>query len=202
MADSYITIESEKLIIYKEKGSKFITQAFKISTEIEFKQKLDACKKKYYDATHHCYAYIINPNNPTLKLNDDGEPSGTAGKPITGQLQSFNLCNTAIIISRYFGGTKLGTGGLTQAYKQSAKEVLNQCKIITVDLETIVDIKCSYEQLHDNLQKIKRHKGVIISQQINTDCEIRFQISKTNFSALKQHIDIYNIMHITENQPL
>ena len=116
-SDSYHTLAGPAEAIYKEKSSKFLAYAYPVESEEEIRTLLDALRKKYYDATHHCYAWRLGPHGETFRTNDDGEPSGTAGKPILGQLLSNELVNCLIVVVRYFGGTKLGVSGLIGAYR-------------------------------------------------------------------------------------
>jgi len=124
------TISAPAEAIYKEKRSKFLAFAYPVENEIEIKEKIAFLKKKYHDARHHCYAYILGANKSVYRKNDDGEPSGSAGHPIYGQLLSKDVTNVLIVVVRYFGGIKLGTGGLRIAYKLAAKEVLEKVQII------------------------------------------------------------------------
>jgi uncharacterized YigZ family protein len=127
---TYKTISAPTEAIYKEKRSKFFAFAFPVENEAEIKEKITFLKKKYHDARHHCYAYIMGADKLTYRVNDGGEPSGTAGRPIHGQLLSKEVTNVLIVVVRYFGGVKLGTGGLRVAYKLAAKEVLEKAQII------------------------------------------------------------------------
>ena len=124
------TLSAPAEAIYKEKRSKFLAFAYPVENETEIKDKIAALKKKYHDARHHCYAYILGADKSAYRMNDDGEPSGTAGRPIHGQLLSKEVTNVLIVVVRYFGGVKLGTGGLRVAYKLAAKEVLEKATII------------------------------------------------------------------------
>jgi uncharacterized YigZ family protein len=124
------TIFAPAEAIFKEKRSKFLAFAFPVENEAEIKEKIAFLKKKYHDARHHCYAYILGADKSVYRMNDDGEPSGTAGRPIHGQLLSKEVTNVLIVVVRYFGGVKLGTGGLRVAYKMAAKEVLEKSQII------------------------------------------------------------------------
>ena len=130
MAEKYFTIDKSVESIYKEKGSKFLSFLYPVSSVDEVKEYLTQLKKKYYDATHHCYAYIIGYDKETFRMNDDGEPSSTAGKPIYGQLQSNDLTNVLLVVVRYFGGTKLGVSGLIKAYKESSAECIALAQIV------------------------------------------------------------------------
>lgn len=184
MSDTYLTLSSRIEALYKEKSSKFLAIAFPISSFEDFKTELSLIKKKYFDATHHCYACIINPENPVIRSNDDGEPSGTAGAPIAGQLQSFKLCNTAIIIVRYFGGTKLGTGGLKQAYKQSALLVLQQASLETRIITEEISITCPFDKLHDLLKVLKQCNGQLIQKVSTTEYTLKIAIPKSKKETL------------------
>jgi len=128
--NSYKTITTPAEAIFKEKRSKFLAFAYPVENEAEIKEKIAFLKKKYHDAKHHCYAYILGADRSLYRMNDDGEPSGTAGRPIYGQLLSKEVTNVLIVVVRYFGGVKLGTGGLRIAYKLAAKEVLENAMII------------------------------------------------------------------------
>jgi uncharacterized YigZ family protein len=128
---TFKTISAPAEAIFKEKRSKFLSFAFPVENEAEIKEKIAFLKKKYHDARHHCYAYILGTDKSSYRVNDDGEPSGTAGRPIHGQLLSKEVTNVLIVVVRYFGGVKLGTGGLRVAYKMAAKEVMENAIIIT-----------------------------------------------------------------------
>ncbi len=127
--DLYKTIEEASTGIYKEKGSKFLAFAYPVATEYEVKDILDGLKKEYYDARHHCYAYVLGADKDKFRANDDGEPSSTGGKPILGQILSNDLTNIFIVVVRYFGGTKLGVSGLINAYRSAASDAINNAKI-------------------------------------------------------------------------
>ena len=139
--DEYRTLEGTSEGVYKEKGSKFIAIASPVGSVDEVKLQLDKLRKQYHDARHHCYAYRIGYEPIEFRQNDDGEPSGTAGKPILGQIQSFELTNTLVVVIRYFGGVKLGTGGLIQAYRTAARTSLENGKIITKRWTIFAEIK-------------------------------------------------------------
>ncbi len=123
--DTYYEIKGTGEGLYKSKGSKFFAYAYNVHSEEEIKAHIEALRKQYYDARHHCYAYILHPDKSASRANDDGEPSGTAGKPILNQLLSYNLTNVLVVVVRYFGGTKLGVPGLIEAYKTATKEALD-----------------------------------------------------------------------------
>jgi uncharacterized YigZ family protein len=154
-SDSYKTIQNPSEGLYKEKGSKFLSFAYPISTEEEVKSLIANAKKKYFDARHHCYAYAIGSKREITKSSDDREPSGTAGKPILGQILSFDVTNVLIIVVRYFGGTLLGTGGLVHAYRTAAADAFQNAKIIEKTVNVQIKINFEYRVLNDVLKIIK-----------------------------------------------
>jgi uncharacterized YigZ family protein len=153
--DTYQTISSSSQGIYKEKGSKFIALAFPVSSEKDIKMQLAALRKEYHDARHHCYAYCLGYDKSAWRVNDDGEPSGTAGKPIFGQIQSKDLTNILIVVMRYFGGIKLGIPGLINAYRTAAKEALGQASIVTRMVEEIYEVCFEYPLMNDVMKILK-----------------------------------------------
>jgi uncharacterized YigZ family protein len=154
--NKYKTILKPAEGLYKEKGSKFISIAFPIFSEEDFKQKLSNLKAEYHDARHHCYAYRLGVTSVLERFNDDGEPSGTAGKPILGQIHSFELTNVGIVVVRYFGGIKLGVGGLITAYKQAAADALNNAEIIIRELKDEYQITLGYEDFGGFMSLLKK----------------------------------------------
>jgi uncharacterized YigZ family protein len=170
------TISQNSQGIYKDKGSKFISFAFPVKDEDEVKQILSDTKKEYFDARHHCYAYILGNNAEKFRYNDDSEPSGTAGKPIYGQLLSKNLTNVLIVVVRYFGGTLLGTSGLIKAYKSAAIDALNNANIIENEVFEEKTIHFKYEDSNDVLNELRKIGAKIIEQTYDNDCVIKYQI--------------------------
>lgn len=177
---SFKTISSPTEGVYKEKGSKFFAYAFPISSELDFKNVLTDLKKEHHQARHHCYAFVLKPDKSLFRYSDDGEPSGTAGAPIYGQLQSFEVTNTAIIVVRYFGGTKLGVGGLIHAYREAAKDALSKTNIIEEQIKQLFTISFPYEEMNSVMGAIKKSDGQIISQNFDTSCEIMCKIPLSN----------------------
>lgn len=176
--DEYNTIKNVSEGLYKEKGSKFIALAFHVETVDECKEQLANIKKQYHDARHHCYAYRINPENEESRSNDDGEPSGSAGKPIMNQILSFELYNVMVVVVRYFGGTKLGVSGLINAYKTSTRMALEEAKIsksfITSELELFFD----YPLMNDVMRIIKDEDLNILGQYFTETCVIKISVKK------------------------
>ena len=179
-SDTYLTIEKKSETLYKDKGSKFLTFAFPVQNDQQIKEALTQLKKEHPSANHHCYAYRLGADKLNFRANDDGEPSKTAGKPILGQIQSNDLTNILIVVVRYYGGTLLGVGGLIQAYKNSAAEVLKESKTIEKFIEFHYTIQFPFEQLNDVMKLLKQLDCKISAQQFDTDCEISFSVRKAN----------------------
>ena len=153
--DTYKTIAAKSEGIYKEKGSKFIALAYPVTTENEIKEIVAGLKKEYYDARHHCYAYILGPDKSAYRQNDDGEPSGTAGRPIYGQLLSKDVTNVLLVVVRYFGGIKLGVSGLINAYKTAAKDALDNNTIIEKTIDEKYRVTFDYTEMNSVMQILK-----------------------------------------------
>jgi len=176
--DTYKTISAPATGSYSEKRSKFLAYAFPVQTEAQVKERLTEIQKKHNDARHHCYAYILGPNKDAYRMNDNGEPSGTAGRPIHGQLMSKDLTNTLVVVVRYFGGIKLGVSGLQNAYKIAAKEALDAANIIEKTIDETYEVTFEYLQMNNVMQLMKDPFVTIISQQSNLNCTIRFSVRR------------------------
>ena len=176
--DSYKTIKLSSTGIYKEKGSKFIAKAYPVANESEIKNILAKIKKEYYDANHHCYAYIFGYDKSAYRMNDDGEPNGTAGRPIYGQLLSYDLTNILIVVIRYFGGTKLGVSGLINAYKTASKDALENSEIIIKKVYDVYELLFNYDQMNEVMKIIKENNIDILQQKFDNQCCIEFKIRK------------------------
>ena len=177
--DSYKTItQPSKEGLFKDRGSKFYGYAFPISNEEEIKEKIELLKKQHYNARHCCYAWQLGKNYDHYRANDDGEPSNSAGMPIYGQLQSFNVTNVLIVVVRYFGGTKLGVGGLIKAYKNGAKLALENSNIIDKTINEKFLIKFEYPEMNTVMRIIKDEKISIINQKLELNCEFIISIRK------------------------
>lgn len=174
--DSYLTIESDAEAIFKEKSSKFLCYAFHVESEEEIAVHLEILRKRYYDATHHCYAWRLGPFGERFRANDDGEPSSTAGKPILGQLLSREITNCLIVVVRYFGGTKLGVPGLIAAYKESAAAVLDEAKVVERTVDTTVKVDFSYVVMNDVMRIIKDEQPTIVEQIFDNLCSMTLSI--------------------------
>ena len=176
--DTYKTIAGPSEGIYREKGSKFIALAFPVQSEAEVKEKLAEIQKQYFDARHHCYSYILGPNKDAYRLNDNGEPSGTAGRPIHGQLLSKDLTNTLVIVVRYFGGIKLGVSGLINAYKTAAKDALDAATIIEKTVDETYKVSFDYSVMNSVMQLLKDPYVTILGQGYEDRYLITFKIRR------------------------
>ncbi|MBI3219274.1 MAG: YigZ family protein [Bacteroidetes bacterium] len=165
---SFYTITNSSEGLFKDSGSKFISFAFPVKDEEEVRQQVIALKKKYFDATHHCYAYILGADSSKFRSNDDGEPNHSAGDPILGQLRNRNLTNTLVVVVRYFGGTKLGVSGLIHAYRESASLALNQCVIVEKDVTEKIHVFYDYAATPEVMRLIKDF-GLAIEEQLFED---------------------------------
>lgn len=184
--DSYFTIEKKAEGIFRDRGSKFIGIAFPVATENEIKDILSQLKKEHPSANHFCYAYRLGADKQNFRANDDGEPSGSAGKPILGQLQSKDLTNVLLVVVRYFGGTLLGVPGLINAYKHAAIEALQVAPIIEKHIQYVYCTFFSFERLNDVMRMLKENEAKIISQEFTETCKIEFQIKKKDAEKLEQ----------------
>ena len=180
MKDSYLTITKPSEGIYKEKGSKFIAFAYPVFSEEEFKEHIQQLKKDYHDARHHCYAFRLGADHNAYRYSDDGEPSSTAGKPIFGQIQSFELTNIAIVVVRYFGGTKLGVGGLITAYKAAAQDAIKNAAIIERTVDNFYKIEFEYDIMSEVMNFVKQNQLEVTSQNLEEKGTIFFRIRQSN----------------------
>lgn len=189
--DSYKTID-ETIIgegYYTEKRSKFLAYAHHVETVDQAKSIIAGYRKKYYDARHCCYAYVLGPNGEDFRANDDGEPSSTAGKPIIGQIASHELTNILICVIRYYGGVNLGTGGLIVAYRTAASDAIEHCKIITRLVEEQVVFRFTYPMMNGVMGIVKDMQPKIISQTFDNDCEIVLSIRKSRAEELRNRLN-------------
>lgn len=176
MQDSYLTLSKNSEGLYKEKGSKFIALAFPVRTEEQVKEKLEEAKKTYYDARHHCYAYILGADGAQYRANDDGEPNHSAGDPILGQIRSRELTNTLVVVVRYFGGTKLGVSGLINAYKTSAAEALDQNEVVEKLITRSVRFKFPYEEMNEVMKLVNDFEMEITDQKFEMQCQLNAEV--------------------------
>jgi len=187
--DVYKTIDGPAQGLYKEKGSKFLAFAWPVQSEEAIKQHLSDLKSTYYDARHHCYAWQMGLDDMNFRANDDGEPSGTAGKPIHGQIRSSELTNILIAVVRYFGGTKLGTSGLIHAYKTAAADAIGQANIVEKTVDNQVAIQFPYEAMNDVMRVIKEETPDIISQKFDLTCAMTLSIRQSKIELLLSRLE-------------
>ena len=177
--DLYKTIlKPSEEVLYKEKGSKFIGYAFPVTSEDEVKEHLETLRKQHHSARHWCYAWQMGKSYEHYRANDDGEPSNSAGMPIYGQLQSFEVTNILVVVVRYFGGTKLGVGGLIQAYKTAAQMALEESKIVERTINEEFILKFEYPELNTVMRILKDEEINIVNQKMELNCEFQISVRK------------------------
>jgi uncharacterized YigZ family protein len=183
--DSYQEVVASSEGLFKDKGSKFIAYAFHVKDEDEVKSRIAEIKKKEYAARHHCYAYILNPDKSAQRDSDDGEPSNTAGKPILGQILSNNLTNTLIIVVRYFGGVKLGVGGLINAYRNAAAAALENIVIEQRFVKEVFSVYFQYPEMNNVMRIVKDLNLNVIEQNFELECQLTFSIRKSQSEKMQ-----------------
>lgn len=189
MIDEYKTItDTIGEGYYTEKRSKFLAFAHHVTTVDEVKEIVGAYRKKYYDARHCCYAYMLGPERQEFRANDDGEPSSTAGKPILGQINKAELTDILVVVIRYFGGVKLGTSGLIVAYREATIDVLSHCEEVTKQVEEIVTYDFTYSMMNDVMRIVKEMNPRIVDQQFDNTCSIQLSIRKSEAEQLRTRL--------------
>lgn len=193
--DSFLTLAAPSTeVIYKDRSSKFLGYAFPIASEKEVKPLIEMLKKKHHAARHWCYAWQLGVDNKHFRANDDGEPSNSAGKPIYGQIQAFNVTNVLIVVVRYYGGINLGVGGLIQAYKSTAKMSLESAKIIEKLIKDNFELHFEYKDLNTVMRIIKELDAEILTQKMALDCNIKIAIRKSDTTKLFNYFtDLHQI---------
>ena len=188
MDDTYRTIRDLSEGYYTEKRSRFLSFALPVRTPDEVKTQVDAYRKKYYDARHVCWAYMLGPDRTTFRANDDGEPSSTAGKPILGPINSNNLTDILIIVVRYFGGIELGTSGLIVAYRTAAAEAIAAAHIEERTVDETITITFEYPHLNSVMRIVKEDKPDVLAQSFELTCEMTLRIRQSRMDALKSRL--------------
>jgi uncharacterized YigZ family protein len=188
MDDTYRTIKKKSEGYFRDRGSKFYAFAFPVETEDEIKEYLDELRKKYYDARHHCYAYQLGAEKTSYRINDDGEPSSSAGKPIFGRIQSHDLTNILIVVIRYFGGVKLGVPGLINAYKTAAEEAILKNKIETKTINEVYELTYEYPLMNEVMRIVKDDKVNMIFQEFEMTCRIHISIRRSEAKAIEDKL--------------
>ena len=188
MTDEYKTIASDGEGYYTEKRSKFLAFAHHVETTDEVKDIIAGYRRKYYDARHVCYAYMLGPQRTEFRANDDGEPSSTAGKPILGQINSCELTDVLIVVVRYYGGVNLGTSGLIVAYREAAADAIAHATVETRQVEEEVVYTFAYPQMNDVMRIVKEMQPRIVSQTFDNTCEIRLRIRQSEAEMLRSKL--------------
>lgn len=190
MKDTYQTLAAPAPeILYKEKNSKFYGYAFPVTSEEEIKIHLEQLRKQHHGAVHFCYAFQLGTDTIYYRANDDGEPSNSAGMPIYGQIQSFRLTNVAVVVVRFFGGVKLGVGGLISAYRTAAQMVLQEAEIVEKTIDIYYKVAFDYKNMNKVMRIIKENNLEIVAQRMNESCEIDLATRKKNAEKI---FDIFN----------
>lgn len=187
--DVYKTIDEPSEGMYSEKRSKFLAFALPVKSVEEVKEYLDAWQKKYYDARHVCYAYMLGHKREEFRANDNGEPSGTAGRPILGQINSNELTDILVIVVRYFGGIKLGTSGLIVAYKAAAAEALAAATFVEKTVDEEVEILFEYPFMNDVMRIVKEENPDILEQEFEMDCRMKLSIRQTAMPRMRERLE-------------
>jgi uncharacterized YigZ family protein len=196
--DQYFSIAGESSGSYREKASKFIAFAYPVTNEVEVKEKLGNLKKVYHDANHFCFAYRIGHDHLSYRFNDDGEPSGSAGKPIFGQILSHNLTDLLVVVIRYFGGKKLGIPGLINAYRTSAKAALDSAKIIPKFIYLSFRIQFPYKAMNEVMKVLKDEEAKISMETTEKLCQIIYSIKKSKEDEVRKKLIRISCLTLSE----
>ena len=183
--DSYLTLAAPAEAYNRERSSKFLSYAYPVENEEQIREALEALRKRYFDATHHCYAWRLGPHGEQFRANDDGEPSGTAGRPILGQMLSVGVTNCLVVVVRYFGGTKLGVPGLIAAYKEATQEVLAAAEIVERTVDNRLTIRFPYIAMNDVMKAVKEEQPRIEEQLFDNLCTMRLRIRQSQSERLE-----------------
>jgi len=197
MKESYKTIAKSSEGLFKSKGSKFFAYAFHVRTAQDIQSKLNLVKEKHPKARHHCYAWKLGFDDNQYRVNDDGEPSGTAGKPIFGQIRSFELTNVLIVVVRYFGGTLLGASGLIEAYKLSARDAISNNKIVERNVKNGYIVAFDYVAMNTVMQLIKKIDAEVISKQFEASCRIELCVNLSQQEIFESAIEKIDQVDLT-----
>lgn len=194
--DTYQTIRESSEGLYKEKGSRFISFAFPVENKEHAEKLISDLRKKYHDARHHCFAYILRPDQSEYRINDDGEPSNSAGQPILGQIKAHHLTNILVIVVRYFGGTLLGVGGLIRAYKTAAADAIDNASIVTGTIREIYQLRYSYDLTNAVMKAVEAHGIKILDQQFNDQVKLEIGIRKSFAERVIQKLHLLRGLEI------
>ncbi len=186
--DRYLTVARDAEAASRERSSKFLAYIYPVKSEEEIRQRLDALRKRYYDATHHCYAWRLGPRGEQFRSNDDGEPSGTAGKPILGQLLSASLTDCLAVVVRYFGGTKLGVPGLIAAYREATAEAIAAAEVVERTVDRTLRVEFPYVAMNDIMRTVKEMQPRIEEQLFDNLCSMRLSIRTSLAGQLAERL--------------
>ena len=202
MKDTYKSItEASEEVIFKDKNSKFYGYAYPIKSEEDVKDIIDDLKKKHHQARHWCYAWQLGKEEHQFRANDDGEPSNSAGMPIYGQIQSFDVTNILIVVVRYFGGVKLGVGGLINAYKTSAQMALENSNILKRTIDELYVLKFDYPEMNVVMRIIKEHNLNVIDQKLALDCQVFISVRKKDSQSIFEKFEATYKVEIKKWEP-
>jgi uncharacterized YigZ family protein len=190
MITTYRTVTHASTGLYKEKGSKFLAFCYPVTNETEVTAHLTALRKEYYDARHHCYAWVLGLDKARHRTNDDGEPNHSAGDPILGQIRSKELTNTLIVVIRYFGGVKLGVGGLISAYKSAAEDALNHAVIVERNITSSLALYYPYESTSEVMRLIKEFDLQIMEQTFEVTCYLKLEVKINQVAQVLNRFDL------------
>ncbi|MFA0962503.1 YigZ family protein [Roseivirga sp. BDSF3-8] len=200
--DTYLSIEGQSEGFYKEKGSKFLAYAFPVTSEEEIKEAQEVLRKKHYDARHHCYAWALGRDGTHYRANDDGEPNHSAGDPILGQIRSFNLSDVLVIVVRYFGGTKLGVGGLISAYKTAAAEALSAARVVPVTVMHTYQVSFTYPDMNEVMRAVKDFDAEVVSQDFGMECRMVLRVRETRSEAFADQFTLSDTIKTKRKDPV
>lgn len=196
--DTYLTIAAQSEAVYKDKGSKFLAFAYPVQTLEQVKNIIEQKRKEFYDARHVCYAYMLGYERAVFRANDDGEPSGTAGKPILGQINSAQLTDILIVVVRYFGGILLGTSGLIQAYKTAAADAIGTSAIEERIVERLFAAHCGYDMLNSVMRIVKECHLTVVSQRQELDCTLILSVRLSQIEPVKERFSKLDFVRFEE----
>lgn len=187
---SILTLKSPGKGIYKERGSKFLSFAYSVSTESEIKERLAELRSEYFDARHHCFAWVLGPEKKQFRAFDDGEPNHSAGDPILGQIRSRNLTNVLVVVVRYFGGTKLGVGGLIAAYRAAAEDALHNSVIVSKEVMERITLSYDYSITAEVMKMVKDLDLTIVGQDFKQQCDLIADLPLRNKEKFEEKIKL------------
>lgn len=195
--DTYQTILNQSEGIFRDKGSKFLAYAYPFKDETKLKEFLEALKSEHPKARHYCFAYRLTPDRTVFRVNDDGEPSGTAGRPILNTLLSKELTNVLVVVVRYFGGTLLGVPGLINAYKSAAEDALDQAEIIQKTVQDVYQINFNYLQMNDVMRLVKEESLDAFDQEFDMACQLKLAINQSELNGIISKLEAIEGLKLT-----